>query len=166
MREDRLLMMLHKPINECIKVLKKCHDNQPNIRQVFHHEIRLKVQNEKCLVAPNGRRRDFYGRFDEHQVNEAISFLPQAIVSDQLKFSLRKTFDKCDFARPLIENHDGLLAEVPKDKKEEYAQEFKKNVETPINFKTCSLERDFELIIPSECEWGEGSWMNLEKLEL
>lgn len=165
MREDRLLMMIHKPIKECMRILKTFHDNQPNIRQVFHREIREQVQMHRTLIAPNGRRRDFYGRYDDHQVNEAISTLPQMIVSDQLKFSLSRTFDECDYARPITEQHDGALAEVPLGMEISYAQVFKKNVETEIDFEKCSLSRKFKLIIPSEAEVSYGSWMDMEKLE-
>lgn len=166
MTAERLLMMIHQEINVCNNILRTLHDNQPNIRQVFHREIRYEVQNKKCLVAPNGRRRDFYGRFDEPQVNEAISFLPQAIVSDQLKFSLRATYDKCDYARPLVEAHDGFLGEVPIGREREYAEEFKKNVEKPIDFRTCTLSREFELVIPMEAESSNENWQLLKKLEI
>lgn len=166
MKEDRLVMMLHKPRRECFAILKRFHDKQPNIRQVFHREITKQVKESRTLIAPNGRRRDFYGRIDDHTVNEAISVLPQAIVGDQLKFSFIQTYAECaDWARPIVEAHDGNLAEVKKGRKEEFARIFEKNVCTPIDFESCSLSRKFKLIIPMEAEWSNESWGKLERLE-
>jgi hypothetical protein len=153
-REDRLLMMIHKPIKDCIEILKKFHDNQPNIRGVFHKEIREQIYSKRTLVAPNGRKRDFFGRIDDHAVNDAISFLPQAIVTDYLKASLVKTFSECPWARPLVEAHDGFLAEVPIGKEDQYTECFKRNVCVPIDFRSCSLSRDYRLIIPCESATG------------
>ena len=70
-----------------------------------------------------------------------------------------------DFAHPLAEAHDGFLAEMPIDRKEQYAKIFKKNVETEIDFSTCTLAREFKLVIPMEAEWSDESWQNLKKLE-
>jgi DNA polymerase I-like protein with 3'-5' exonuclease and polymerase domains len=165
MKEDRLMMMIHQPVADCAKILKKFHDNQPNIRGVFHRGIREHIMRERVLIAPNGRRRDFFGRIDEHTINEAISFLPQAIVTDYLKQSLVKTFSECSYARPLVEAHDGFLAEVPIGKEEEYARTFKQNVEVDIDFRTCSLNRDFILRIPCESAIGE-NWQDMEEIKI
>lgn len=167
MREDRLMMMIHKPLKECSTILGTFHAKQPNIREVFHHDITRAVREKRQLICPNGRRRDFYGRIDNHTINEAISVLPQAIVGDQLKFSFRDTFTEAqEFARPLVEAHDGCLSEVKKGRETEFAQIFKKNIETPIDFSTCTLSRDFKLIIPMESEWSNESWQNLKHLDV
>lgn len=166
MKEDRLMMMLHKPIRDCAKILKTFHTKQPNIRGVFHREVGNCVKETRILIFPNGRRRDFFGRIDDHTINEAISTLPQGIVGDQLKFSFIKTFAECgDWARPIVEAHDGCLAEVAIGRKEEYARIFEKNVVTPIDFTNCSLSRDFKLIIPMEADWSDENWKNLGRLE-
>lgn len=164
MKAERLMVMINRPLNECEKILKKFHDKQPNIRDIFHKEIYKQLQDNRVLIAPNGRRRDFFGRFDSHMVNEGISQLPQAIVSDQLKFSLSDTMDECPWAIPLVEAHDGFLAEVPIGREEEYARVFKKNVETEIDFETCSLSRKFKLRIPMEAESSTESWQSLKHL--
>lgn len=166
MREDRLMLMIHRPIHECIIVLKRVHDNQPNLRQVFHREIREQIQKFRNLHAPNGRKRDFFGRIDDHTINEGISFIPQAIVSDQLKFSLRKTFDQIRYSRPLAEAHDGFLSEVECGREVEYAQIFKKNIETPIDFSSCSLSRDVKLVIPMEAAMSNTNWMELKDMKI
>lgn len=166
MQAERLMMMINRPIHECEMILMKFHQNQPNIRNVFHKEIREVLRTERRLTAPNGRRRDFYGRYDEGMVNEGISTLPQMIVSDQLKFSLPMTMKMCSWVRPLVEAHDGFLAEVPTGMERAYAKVFKCNVEKPIDFRTCSLSRAFDLIIPMEAEWSNTNWLEMKGLQL
>lgn len=166
MTEDRLMMMIHKSLKECTQILRTFHGRQPKIREVFHQEVKLCLQSGKCLVAPNGRRRDFFGRYDKDQINEGISFLPQAIVTDYLKNGLFRTFTNVINAEPIAEAHDGFLAEVPLELKETYAREFKKNTEVEIDFISCSLSRDYKLVIPMECEWSETNWMEMEILKI
>lgn len=171
MTAERLMMMIHQPIQFCVKVLSKFHTNQPNIQGVFHREIREAIQKYRSLTAPDGRKRDFFGirggNVDKDTVNKGISQLPQAIVTDYLKNGLRRTFDTCgDFARPLAEAHDGWLSEVLIDRKEEYAVEFVKNTQAnPIDFKHCTLSRDFLLTIPVETEWSPDNWKLMRSLK-
>lgn len=169
MGEDRLMMMIHQPINHCRSVLKTFHEKQPNIKEVFHREIREQIQQTRNLHAPNGRKRDFFDRFDNHMVNEGISFLPQAIVTDYLKDGIDRAFNDqgCkEWVRPLAEAHDGFLAEVLISRKEEYASTFQKCLDYAIDFRTCSLSRDFSLKIPSEVEWSSTNWKEMKGLKL
>ena len=69
------------------------------------------------------------------------------------------------WVRLCTEQHDGVLAEVPIGREEEYFMRYKKNIETPINFKRCSLSRDFELTIPAEVEIGD-SWYDLKGVKI
>jgi hypothetical protein len=163
----RLMMMIAKEIAFCSKVLVTFHSRQQNIRGVFHREIRERIQQDRLLVAPNGRRRDFFGRINESTINEGISFLPQAIVTDYMKTHLPKTIsENREWVRPLSEAHDGFLAEVRADKKEEYCLSFKRNIQVPINFNNCSLSRDFELVIPCESEYSDTNWQEMKELRI
>lgn len=165
MKDMRLMMMIHRPLKECGEILRKFHKAQPNIKEVFHREIREFIQKHRYLRAPNGRKRDFFGRWGEDMINQGISQLPQAIVTDYLKAGLRRTMDECPYARPLSEAHDGFLSEVPIGKEEEYGSTFSKNTMVPIDFRTCSLPRDFELIIPCECEFSRENWKEMKELK-
>lgn len=148
-------------------LLKKFHDKDPNIRKVFHYEIKEALRKQRCLIAPNGRRRDFFGRIDdEHTINEAISFLPQAIVSDQTKFAgiLRTSLSTGEWAHLLTEQHDGALYEVPIGREQEFYEQYQKNVERAIDFSTCTVARKVELSIPSEISVGD-DWYNMEEVK-
>ncbi len=167
----RLMMMIAKEIGFCTQILRTCNENQPNIRRVFHREIREQIQKERCLVAPNGRRRDFYGRLSggslEENVNQGISQLPQSIVTDYMKTALPQVRAAMgEKMRPLSEAHDGFLSEVKIGYEEEYAKCFKEKAEVGIDFRSCSLSRDFELVIPLEAESSTTSWAEMRKLAI
>lgn len=168
MKADRMMAMTQKPIKECEKILKKFHENQPEIKNVFHRDIAACVNAaDHTLIAPNGRRYTFFDRIDHKAINKGISFIPQAVVSDQTKFcGILQTEIKCgDYARLLTEQHDGVLYEVPIGREEEFASVYKKNIEVPIDFNSCSLKRDFQLMIPAEVSVGE-NWQYLEDLKI
>ena len=151
-------------LTEAGKMLEKLHVNEPGLRQTFHKEIRIAIESTNTLIAPNGRRRDFFDRIDPHAINEGISFLPQAIVSDQTKFSFIETFPPNPWAFLLAEAHDGALAEVPIGREQEFFQIYKSNIETPIDFRHGSLKRNYQLTIPCEGSVGE-NWEEMRSLD-
>jgi hypothetical protein len=151
--------------SDCKNILDTFHKNDPEIRRTFHKSIEDAIKQTRSLVCPNGRRQDFFNRIDYDTINEGISFLPQAIVSDQTKFSFIETFETCPWAHLLVEAHDGSLAEVPKGREEEYASIYKANIEKPIDFRQGSIVRDYLLSIPAEVSVGE-TWDSLEALEV
>lgn len=156
-------------LRECTRLLKIFHEKQPEIKEVFHRDVIKALEaTTHCLVCPNGRRRDFYDRCDNQKIrNEAISFLPQAIVSDQTKFEgIIPTYNQTkDWAWLLAEQHDGVLYETKKGREMELASIYKKNVETPIDFRMCSLIRDYQLIIPAEASIGD-NWFEMKEVKL
>jgi DNA polymerase I-like protein with 3'-5' exonuclease and polymerase domains/uracil-DNA glycosylase len=153
-------------LKDAERILKDFHKAEPGIKNVYHRDIIASIRSNQNLVCPNGRRRDFFDRIDHHAFNEGISFVPQAIVSDQTKFSFLQTFEKAPWAHLLDEAHDGSLAEVPKSHEMEYYKIYKDSIETPIDFRQGSLKRDYQLTIPCEAESSCENWGNLEKLEL
>lgn len=167
MGAERMVMMTQRPLAECNRILLTFHANQPEIKQVFHREIVRAIDAAThSLVAPNGRRRDFFDRISKGTYNEGISFLPQAIVSDQTKFEgILPTYNTAriyDWAALLAEQHDGILNEVRKGREIEFGLMYKKNVEKPINFRTCTLSRAYDLTLPAEISFGD-NWLELKE---
>lgn len=152
-------------LKEGKRLLDEFHKHEPKIRSVFHRSVIECIDATRCLIAPNGRRRDFFDRIDRGTYNEGFSFLPQAIVSDQTKFSLIKTTEETPWARLLVEAHDGVLSETPIGRELEFSEIYKRNIEKPIDFRKCSLSRDYELTIPCETSAGE-SWYGMEEIEI
>lgn len=156
-----LCVMTHFKRDKCTQILQKFHETSPNIRGIFHAQIKEQIDKERFLVSPHGRRRDFFGRITDKMYKEAFSTIPQATVSDHNKFTvLEKLIQEFPepVAYPVCENHDSLTFEVLKDAKERLAESYIKHVKTPISFKTCSLVRDYDLVIPGEVAIGEISW--------
>jgi hypothetical protein len=173
MKTDRFFLMaqdegtgVNLTLPEAKRILEDFHRYQPEIQGVYHRDIKTHILNEHALVAPNGRRRDFFDRLDHSAFNQGISWYPQAVVSDQTKFSFIPTFAECgEWAFLLCEAHDGSLAEVPIGKEPSYFKVYKENIETPIDFRQGSLKRDYQLTIPCEAASGD-SWGNLKDLTL
>jgi hypothetical protein len=154
-------------MKECERILKVFHSYQPEIRGVFHKAISAFVTGaDHTLIAPNGRRYTFFDRPDHKAINKGISFIPQAIVSDQTKFEGILPMSKDhEWARLLTEQHDGVLYEVPIGREEEHGFAYKKSVEKKIDFRTCSLSRDFELLIPAEISVSVENWEKLREIK-
>jgi hypothetical protein len=84
-----------------------------------------------------------------------------------MKTALPKVIAECrDFVHPLSEAHDGFLSEVKLGFAEQYAKSFKKHVEVGIDFRTCSLPRDFELVIPMEAERSSTNWQEMRGMKI
>jgi len=169
-REDRLAMMTQRPIKECKSLLETFHKFQPEIKETFHKDIIKAIDETHSLIAPNGRRRDFFDRIDKETYNKGISQLPQAIVSDQTKFhGIGKTFHDTNiykWAHLLVEAHDGILAEVIEDRALEFGLFYKTNVESePIDFRRGSLPRPFQLTIPCEISISKTNWLEMEDVK-
>ena len=173
MGPDRAFMLaqdegtgLSLELSDCRILLQKFHSNAPEIQQVFHRDVEKAIKVDRVLICPNGRRRDFLIYNVTHKdVNEGISVLPQAIVSDQTKFSFIPTSTEVPRAHLLVEAHDGSMWEAPEGCEREFATVYKRNIETPIDFRSGSLKRDYQLTIPSEVAIGD-NWGNLEGIEL
>lgn len=162
LKQDTLARLLQKPVTECGRILTAVHKFQPELREVFHRDVITAINAKRELRAPNGRLRQFFDRIDNHTYNEGISTLPQAIVSDQTKFhGILDTAHECPWAHFIAEGHDGGLAEVPHGRELEFIEKYKKNIEVPIDFRTCSLSRDYQLVIPCEASVGQ-NWYELK----
>ncbi|HWY35492.1 MAG TPA: DNA polymerase, partial [Nitrosopumilaceae archaeon] len=143
------------------KQLERFHTANPNIKNVFHQEIQDALANNNCtLVSPLGRRRTFYNRWGAEMWKEAYAFLPQSIVSDQVKFAmvrisrrLKDHYMKNFFF--LQESHDSFLA-LCKDYLVDYANKIiKEELEQKINFNSCTLSRNYDLVIPCDIKIGK-----------
>jgi uracil-DNA glycosylase family 4 len=136
------------------EILTIFHDKSPNIRGVYHKEIQDVAGTTRTLINPFGRRRQFFAKDGPELFKEMYSNLPQGTVIDHLRFACLRA----EAQKPLAfigESHDAIVMMVKDDPTEirETAQLVKKELETPIDFATCTLPRG-ELIIPAEIEVG------------
>jgi len=168
MSAGMIALLTHMPVRTCQTLLDKFHAANPKIREVFHHEIDQVLRTTRRLVTPLGRARTFFGRLDGDLLKEAIAHIPQSLISDHTKFSWRRIQERMhrQYAHLILEAHDGLLAEVEKEEVERYCGIFKVVYERPIDFRPCTLSRDYNLVIPAELSMSEESWMGLKQIEV
>jgi DNA polymerase I-like protein with 3'-5' exonuclease and polymerase domains/uracil-DNA glycosylase len=164
MSPKRFAMMYHVLEKRAAEVLSKFHKVSPKIQQVFWRGVGEYVRNNRYLVNPFGRRRDFFSKIDEESIKEAYAYIPQGAVSDHQKFAMGRVDDSFTGFYFLVEAHDSTLSEMSKDIVEKYCEVFKREIEVPINYKDCSLSRDYELVVPAEFTWGDTNWGDMKKL--
>ena len=156
-----LALQVHEPLSTCEKMLRVFHDHSPKIRGVFHNEIRDFIRKNGFLITPHGRRRDFFGRFNENLYREAFADIPQGTISDHTKFAMTRIKRRLPWVRFLYEGHDSCMAEIPFTRKDEYCEVLKEEMERIIDFRTCSLPRNIDLVIPVEITWSDTNWQNM-----
>lgn len=139
-------------------ILQKFHSYSPNIRGVFHQEIQRALKdNNRVLVNPFGRYRQFFDRWGEGLFKEAYAQLPQSTVPDALRRAgirakLRFKKEGID-ARFVVEAHDALVGIVRESDVEAYTQILHQEIEVPIDFSRCTIKRE-PIIIPAETKVG------------
>jgi len=171
MRAFRLSQYIHADLKYCQMLMDEFHALNPKIRFNFHNKIREFVGKNRYLVCPNGRRRDFFNKLDDHLYQEALCYIQQAIISDLTKFSLHRIasslkelyMKKFKF---LNESHDSFLAEVYKDHVINYIETSKRIYERPIDFNNCSLSHNFKLVIPAEVSASSTNWELLKEIKI
>ena len=138
------------------------HAANPKIRLVFHTGIQnCMTRNQRILVTPFGRKRQFAGRWNDQLFKEGYAHIPQSTVGDNTKRAMLYVKDQDPQARIVIEKHDAFGMLVPVSEVDAYAKIMREGMELPIDFANCSLPRGI-LVIPSEFELGEKNLRDLE----
>lgn len=154
------------------QILEKFHKTNPNIKEVFHKEIISTLKwNNRTLISPNGRQRLFLNKWGDELFKEAYAQIPQSTVSDQTKKAAQIFEARCPEAMILAESHDSFLTQVPIALGEQYPMRhidkaievMKEEMESPIDFRNCSLSRG-TLVIPCEIKWSESNWEEMKTI--
>ena len=153
------------------KILNRVHQTNPNIRAVFHAEIQEALRsNDRKLMNPFGRERQFFNRWGHQMFKEAYAQLPQSTVSDQTKYAGTRIeqravmpISKKSYLKTVLESHDSLTHMCPKEMLSEALPIIKEEMEKPIDFAQCTLSRGI-LIIPCEQSIGE-NWLHMKEIK-
>jgi DNA polymerase-1 len=146
------------------KILDKFHRSNPNIRGVFHHEIREYLRDhDRRLTNPFGRERQFFNRWGDELFKEAYANIPQGTVSDHLKFAMLRIERRCPGLAILQESHDSFLAQCTPDRVDLFTRVIIEELERPIDMSKCSLPRD-PIVIPCEIKMGEKNWREMKRI--
>lgn len=150
------------------QMLEAFHAASPNIRKVFHQDIKDAIDNNRCLIDPFGGIRIFNGRWGEEIYKEGFANIPQRTVAHLVQGAAMRAAERFDAqARFICEAHDALLIEAPANDWERYARVLKEEMEQPIDFSLyCSLRRDYMLTIPADVEFSDASYGALKKVKL
>jgi len=159
----RLSLMAHISIEKAQQAISRFHSNNPKVREVFHRRIRSLIDNKRMLSTPHGRIRQFFDRLGSDTYKEAFSYIPQAVVSDHIKFDtltpLIAEFENDAFF--LSESHDSLFFEVRNNRISEFNERFRYHEEQPILFSSGSVISEIPLVIPLEIKTGE-NWYEMK----
>lgn len=153
------------------KALKIFHARFPKLKQVFHNGIIEALNKNRRLTAPvpygidasKGGTRIFYERWGDELNRQAFSYIPQRTVSEHVKAAGLRIRKDHRWIRIINEAHDALLLMVPEARAEECASIVRDEMQKPIDFSTCTLQRGM-LVIPSDIEYGY-NYMELSKFK-
>lgn len=161
-----LSILIHKPRTFCKIVMERFHAKAPKVQEVFHWSVKNELRNRRLLINPYERRRDFFDKITDHTDKAAFSFLPQSTVGDHYKLASLRIAKKAPYSDQLFEAHDGLMWEIAIDKKEDFIPIIHTEMTEPINFKKCTLSRDYDLVIPIEigCSEPNGNWKEMKDI--
>ena len=151
--------------------LKMIHNtNHKQLKKSFTREIvQFLNENNRILTNPFGRTRQFLNKWGDELFKEAYAQIPQSTVSDHVKFAMIRIEKRVPELMILEESHDSYLGQVPLligsmypfKILDRYKEVNKEEMETPIDFKNCSLSRG-ELVIPTDLHIGKESWEKME----
>jgi DNA polymerase I-like protein with 3'-5' exonuclease and polymerase domains len=147
------------------KILSAFHKFAPNIQGVFHPAVEEALRNNnRVLVNPFGRVRQFFGTWGDSLFKEGYAHIPQSTVPDHLRragmrvegrlhdagiYPLMTNFDSI-FA---IEAHDAFIALIKEDQVDAYVKLMHEEIERPIDFSRCTIKRG-QIVIPAESKIG------------
>ncbi len=135
--------------------LDRFHAANSKIRGIFHVEIIQALQDNDCtLFSPHGRRRIFFNKWGEDLWKEAFAQIPQATISDQTKFAMIKAKKRLPEIKFFLESHDSCPYLIQNHLVDKSIEIMKEELEKPINFRNCTLSRDFDLVIPADFKVG------------
>lgn len=136
--------------SEAAKVLDIFHKRTPKIRTIFQREVRDIVQRSRMLWNPYGRLRQFFGYLKDEEV---YAQLPQSTVPDSLKMAGLRIRKRAPWMRFCMESHDSFVWKIRENRLDEALKISKEEMEVPIDFKYCSLQRGC-ITIPTEASIG------------
>jgi len=141
------------------------HGRTPKIKKVFHLEVQAALKRlNQVLTNPFGQRRKFCERWSDKLFREAYAFIPSSTVKDHLSHTGLRIKDDLPGLRILVESHDAFACMVRETEIDLVGRAFKKHMETPIDFSTCSLPRGL-IKIPCEVKIG-GNYKELKDYKI
>jgi DNA polymerase-1 len=123
----------------------------PEIKETYWRRVEAELRSTRTLVTPFGRKRLFFGRWDDKLLREAYAYIPQSTVGDLLNKGLVRCYDMIELAgkaQLLLQVHDSILVQCPIDQVRSVADMMQTCMAIPITIN----RRTFT--IPSDAKTG------------
>ncbi len=126
----------------------------PEIKANYWREVEGELRYSRTLNTPFGRKRTFYGRWDDKLLREAYSYPPQSTVGDLGGKAFVNCYNRIELGRPelradlLLNVHDAIIMQAPIEKAEEVSREMEKAMAIDIHVGGHTIQ------IPSDCKVG------------
>lgn len=140
----------------------------PEIGLYHRHTIR-DLQLNKRLITLHNRVRHFFGRLDDDATfREAIAYLPQSVICDDLNISILRLFAELPEVDLLAQIHDAVIIQYPEEEENSIIPKALDCIQNPlvatyIDPKTGEAST-ISHIVPSSVEtgwnWGKASSSN------
>lgn len=159
--------------NKQTKQMSENWHNYYNIKS-WWAEIEYTLQtNNRKMITPYGRERQFFNHWGPELFKEATAFVPQSTVADHANGKVQKELGieggflsvwkmiRKDFPRAMIINqsHDSILLDFPKEYRDELIPRAHGLLARPL------IVNGEQFVIPVDCEIGE-AWGSLEKFKI
>lgn len=92
----------------------------PEIKQNYWREVDNELKYSRTLNTPFGRKREFFGRWDDKLLREAYSYIPQSSVGDLGGKAFVRCYNEIELGRPelqadlLLNVHDAIIMQAPR----------------------------------------------------
>ena len=129
----------------------------PGLR-IWWSDVERRIKGTRMLTTCLGRRRMFFGRFDDTTLRDAVSYEPQSTVGDLCsRIFTRLSEELKEGCRPLLQVHDECLVECPKQDARYVIAEMEKASNIVLNVS------DVPFIIPIDISVGT-NWKDCVKI--
>lgn len=152
-------------LTQCRELLERARRAKPII-EAWKAWVREKIKRDRTLITCFNRKRIFYGRLSDDLYRKAYAFEPQSAVGELMEIGIRNIHDHLwdEGVEVLMNVHDEVVAQVPKNKVEELLPKMREILEVPLHI-TDVYGTERELVIPVDFEvgpsWGETEEVNL-----
>lgn len=132
----------------------------PEIREKWWREVEQELKYTRTLVSPFGRKRTFFGRWDEKLLRESYSYEPQSAIGDLGGQAIVRCFNEVEGRIPgaelLLNVHDSILMQCWEADVLVVASAMEEAMRIPIPIKGRTL------LVPTDCKVGR-NWAGRPK---
>ncbi len=149
-------LVVEIPEGEAKWLVEKYHSAYPEVRGVYHQNIRLQIAKDKTITNLMGRRRVFTDNWGDDLFKKAYAQIPQSTVADIINerglIHIYYNQDRFSEVELLMQVHDSIVFQIPLSigwiRHSEILLDIKKALEIPL------VTNDKEFIIPADISMG------------